>query len=124
MEIYNEEIRDLLVSDSNMKYEIKMSDSKGSDLHVTNLKVEEVTSEDQINNMIKRARKNRSWAKTLCNERSSRSHSVFTLRIEGHNTATTESCSGVLNLVRNFLLNIFHLSKYLFIRWIWPEVSV
>ena len=114
MEIYNEEIRDLLVSDSNLKYEIKMSDSKGSDLHVTNLKVEEVTSEDQINNMIKRARKNRSWAKTLCNERSSRSHSVFTLRIEGHNTATTESCSGVLNLVRNFLLNIFHMSKYLF----------
>ena len=42
MEIYNEEIRDLLTTDSSLKYEIKMSDSKGSDLHVTNLKVEEV----------------------------------------------------------------------------------
>ena len=51
--------------------------------------------------MIKRARKNRAWAKTMCNERSSRSHSVFMLRIEGHNTATTETCCGTLNLVSN-----------------------
>ena len=39
-------------------------------------------------------------AKTLCNERSSRSHSVFILKIEGHNTSTLETCCGVLNLVR------------------------
>merc|ERR1719213_46279 len=101
LEIYNEEIRDLLNNDPNLKYEIKMvkDEQKGSDLHVTNLKVEEVTSESQIASMIKRARKNRAWAKTLCNERSSRSHSVFMLRIEGHNTATTETCCGTLNLV-------------------------
>ena len=82
-----------------MKYEIKMSDNKGSEVHVTNLKMEEVTNEDQIENMIRRARKNRAWAKTLCNERSSRSHSVFMLRIEGHNSKTAESCCGTLNLV-------------------------
>ena len=40
MEIYNEEIRDLLVSDSNSKHDIKMNESK--DILVTNLKVEEV----------------------------------------------------------------------------------
>jgi kinesin family member C1 len=33
------------------------------------------------------------------NERSSRSHSVFTLRIVGENAATGESCEGSLNLV-------------------------
>jgi len=99
LEIYNEEIRDLLTTETNLKYDIKMSDSKGTDIHVTNLKVEEVTSEGQISSMIRRARKNRAWAKTLCNERSSRSHSVFMLRIEGHNTATTETCCGTLNLV-------------------------
>lgn len=33
------------------------------------------------------------------NERSSRSHSVFTLRITGTNAATGESCEGCLNLV-------------------------
>lgn len=99
LEIYNEEIRDLLNTDHSLKYEIKMSDSKGSDMHVTNLKVEEVTNEDQIESMIKRARKNRAWAKTLCNERSSRSHSVFMLKIEGLNTKTSETCCGTLNLV-------------------------
>ena len=82
-----------------MKYEIKMSDSKGTDVHVTNLRVEEVLNEDQIETIIKKARKNRAWAKTLANERSSRSHSVFMLRIEGLNTATSESCCGTLNLV-------------------------
>ena len=40
LEIYNEEIRDLLVTDSNLKHDIKMNESK--DVIVTNLKVEEV----------------------------------------------------------------------------------
>merc|ERR1712142_148303 len=97
LEIYNEEIRDLLVNDPNLRHEIKMNESK--DITVTNLKVEEVVSEEQVNKMITKARKNRSWAKTLCNERSSRSHSVFLLRIEGFNTATHEKCSSMLNLV-------------------------
>merc|ERR1712142_433164 len=97
LEIYNEEIRDLLANDSNLKHDIKMNESK--EVIVTNLKVEEVVSEEQINKMIRKARKNRSWAKTLCNERSSRSHSVFLLRIEGNNTATHEKCSSTLNLV-------------------------
>ena len=82
-----------------------MSDSKGTDLLVTNLRVEEVLDEDQIETIIKKARKNRAWAKTLANERSSRSHSVFMLKIEGHNTATSETCCGSLNLVRsNFII--------------------
>ena len=42
MEIYNEEIRDLLVTDSNVKHDIKMNESK--DVIVTHLKVEEVIS--------------------------------------------------------------------------------
>merc|ERR1719436_943724 len=45
LEIYNEEIRDLLNNDPSLKYELKMmknEDSKGSDMQVTNLKVEEV----------------------------------------------------------------------------------
>jgi kinesin family protein C1 len=38
-------------------------------------------------------------AATLMNERSSRSHSVFTLRIRGTNTHTGQMCEGALNLV-------------------------
>ena len=83
MEIYNEEIRDLLTTDNTLKYDIKMSDSKGTDIHVTNLKVEEVTSEGQISSMIRRARKNRAQAKTLCNERSSRYAKTTVDRIYG-----------------------------------------
>ena len=40
LEIYNEEIRDLLANDSNLKHDIKMNESK--EVIVTNLKVEEV----------------------------------------------------------------------------------
>ena len=89
----------MLQNDSTLKHEIKMSNGKGTDIHVTNLREEEVLSEDQIETIIKKARKNRAWAKTLANERSSRSHSVFMLRIEGYNSATSESCCGTLNLV-------------------------
>ena len=39
LEIYNEEIRDLLATEKNLKYDIKMADSKGADVYVTNLKV-------------------------------------------------------------------------------------
>jgi len=99
LEIYNEEIRDLLQTDSSLKHEIKMTDSKGTDVHVTNLRVEEVSNEGQIEAIIEKARKNRAWAKTLANERSSRSHSVFILKITGQNSATSESCCGTLNLV-------------------------
>ena len=110
LEIYNEEIKDLLNNDPSLKYEIKMSDSKGTDVHVTNLRVEEVLNEDQIETIIKKARKDRAWAKTLANERSSRSHSVFMLRIEGHNTATSESCCGTLNLVSYVYYTLYKLA--------------
>ena len=80
-----------------------MTNAKGTDIHVTNLREEEVLTEDQIETIIKKARKNRAWAKTLANERSSRSHSVFMLRIEGYNSATSESCCGTLNLVSYIL---------------------
>jgi len=99
LEIYNEEIRDLLATEKNLKYDIKMCDSKGSDVYVTNLKIEPVTTEAEISCMLKKARKHRAVAETQCNERSSRSHSVFMLRISGLNKVTTETCSGTLNLV-------------------------
>lgn len=99
LEIYNEEIRDLLATEKNLKYDVKMADSKGADVYVTNLKVEEVTSEDQIAHLLKRATKNRAVAATNMNERSSRSHSVFMLKITGTNSHTSETCCGTLNLV-------------------------
>lgn len=99
LEIYNEEIRDLLATEKGLKYDIKKVDTKSSDIYVSNLKVEDVTSGANIHVLLKRAKKNRAVAATNCNERSSRSHSVFMLKITGHNSITSESCTGTLNLV-------------------------
>jgi kinesin family protein C1 len=52
-----------------------------------------------VSSLLRVANSRRTVAATLMNERSSRSHSVFTLRISGINIHTGESCEGSLNLV-------------------------
>jgi len=58
-----------------------------------------VTEGKNVENLLRRAKKARAVAATNCNERSSRSHSVFILKIQGSNAKTGESCVGSLNLV-------------------------
>ncbi|KAK3746698.1 hypothetical protein QZH41_018915 [Actinostola sp. cb2023] len=104
LEIYNENIRDLLGSGSEtIKHDIKMvnngTNGESSELMVTNLKVVEAESEAQVSELLKTAAQNRAVAATKCNERSSRSHSVFILKLRGHNSLTDEKCQGILNLV-------------------------
>ncbi|KAI9659466.1 MAG: kinesin-like nuclear fusion protein [Bathelium mastoideum] len=53
----------------------------------------------RVEELLARAARNRSVAATKANERSSRSHSVFMLRLVGTNAATGERSEGVLNLV-------------------------
>ena len=72
VEIYNEEIRDLLATEKGLKYDIKRVDTKSTEIYVTNLKVEDVSSGDNVNPLLRRAKKNRAVAATNCNERSSR----------------------------------------------------
>ncbi len=48
----------------------------------------------QVQRLLERASKNRAVAATQCNERSSRSHSVFILTITGKNKTTGENCRG------------------------------
>ena len=96
LEIYNEEIRDLLATEKGLKYDIKKLNAKSNDIYVTNLKIEDVTyGSENIKVLLKRAQKNRAVAATNCNERSSRSHSVFMLKITGNNSVTSESCTGM-----------------------------
>ncbi|XP_077987454.1 carboxy-terminal kinesin 2-like [Glandiceps talaboti] len=100
LEIYNETIRDLLgPSNSKEKHEIKLTGSKGTEVEVTNITVTTVKSEQQIHDLLCKAATNRAVAATNCNERSSRSHSVFILKLHGKNGKTGEECEGVLNLV-------------------------
>uniref|UniRef100_A0A915HFY0 Kinesin motor domain-containing protein n=1 Tax=Romanomermis culicivorax TaxID=13658 RepID=A0A915HFY0_ROMCU len=52
-----------------------------------------------VQNLIGLAVEKRAKAATKCNSRSSRSHSVFRLRIKGHNEMTSVDCDGTLTLV-------------------------
>ncbi|XP_064400087.1 carboxy-terminal kinesin 2-like isoform X2 [Halichondria panicea] len=98
LEIYNESLRDLL-SSTTQTIDIKKDPQHAGEVYVTNVTPSVVTSQKQVQKLLERASKNRAVASTQCNERSSRSHSVFILTITGRNEATKESCRGILNLV-------------------------
>ncbi|KAH7094016.1 kinesin-domain-containing protein [Auriculariales sp. MPI-PUGE-AT-0066] len=100
VEIYNETINDLLGSGEfdKKKHEVK-HDAKACSTRITDVVVVPLRSASEVTTLLSRAQSRRSVAATLMNERSSRSHSVFTLRIAGVNNATGERCEGALNLV-------------------------
>ncbi|XP_067829839.1 LOW QUALITY PROTEIN: carboxy-terminal kinesin 2-like [Heptranchias perlo] len=101
LEIYNETLRDLLMTktEKNVEYEIKRLSKKSEQLYVTNLRYIAVTTEDEVHNLITIAKANRSVARTAANDRSSRSHSVFQLKIEGSNSTRDLQYTSTLNLV-------------------------
>ncbi|TBU60560.1 P-loop containing nucleoside triphosphate hydrolase protein, partial [Dichomitus squalens] len=100
LEIYNETINDLLGKGEfdKKKHDIK-HDPKTGRTTVTDANVVPLSSPTQVRTLLALAQGRRTVAATLMNERSSRSHSVFTLRIRGENALTGESCEGSLNLV-------------------------
>ena len=101
VEIYNEQIRDLLGDagdSSNKKHEIK-HDSVRCTTSITDVRSVVVESVDAVFGLLRRANSNRSVAATNCNERSSRSHSVFRLSIHGTNAGTLETLESTLNLI-------------------------
>ena len=61
---------------------------------MTNIRTVMVTSQKQVTGLLEKAIQNRAVAATNCNERSSRSHSVFRLHINGKNSVTEEKCRG------------------------------
>jgi kinesin family protein C1 len=84
IEIYNEDIKDLLVSQKHSaetKYDVKHhADGRTT---VTGLKTVEVANAGEVAKLMKKAQAVRSTAKTNMNEHSSRSHMVFTLHLDG-----------------------------------------
>ncbi|KAJ9155951.1 Kinesin-like protein [Coniochaeta hoffmannii] len=102
VEVYNEELRDLLTPakevDGKKKIEIRHDEAR-KQTTVTNVKTVRLDTADKVEVMLRQAQNNRSVAATKANERSSRSHSVFILKLMGENAATGERCEGTLNLV-------------------------
>lgn len=100
LEIYNEEIRDLLGLDAKRKLELKENNETG--VYVTNLSMHIVNDVRSCEKIMEDGWKNRSVGATLMNADSSRSHSIFTIYIERIQTDDIESENvkfGKLNLV-------------------------
>ncbi|KAL4508835.1 hypothetical protein ABPG73_006221 [Tetrahymena malaccensis] len=100
LEIYNEEIHDLLSKDPKAKFELKQSPEKG--VFVKDLNQIVVKSVKEMENLMYKGNENRSVGATAMNKDSSRSHSIFTIYIE---TSEIDSAgnqhfrAGKLNLV-------------------------
>ncbi|EPY52718.1 kinesin-like protein Pkl1 [Schizosaccharomyces cryophilus OY26] len=101
LEIYNEKIYDLLSKNGLMqqqKHDIH-HDERERRTTVDNVRVIDFEDEDMVYKMLGKAAENRFIAATKANERSSRSHTVFTLYIDGWNESMNQVCRGTLNLV-------------------------
>lgn len=101
VEVYNENLNDLLGKAEELdkkKLEIRHDSQKGKTtiVGVTSIPLD---SPSTVTSLLKRATENRSVAATKANERSSRSHSVFILKLVGENSITGEKSEGTLNLV-------------------------
>jgi len=105
LEIYNEELRDLLGEGSGKKgkgagdaAKLKLVDS-GTEVSVPGLNVLPVANQEELHTHLARAAKARATASTKCNDQSSRSHFLFRLRCVGVNEASGQRTDGELNLV-------------------------
>ncbi|KAM3843730.1 kinesin-like protein KIFC1 isoform 2-T2 [Vipera latastei] len=101
LEIYNETLRDLLSlrPEQNGELEIRRVSQFTEELHVPNLSYVAVSSEEEVLKLLLTAQAHRSVARTHLNERSSRSHSLFQLRVEGSNARRGLHTSSMLSLV-------------------------
>lgn len=101
VEVYNENLNDLLGRAEEFdkkKHEIR-HDMQKCKTTITDITTVTLDSPGKVESILRRAAANRSVAATKANERSSRSHSVFILRLFGENNITGERSEGTLNLV-------------------------
>ncbi|XP_059184361.1 kinesin-like protein KIF17 [Centropristis striata] len=100
LEIYNEEIRDLLGNDTKQRLELKEHPERG--VYVRDLSMHTVHSVVECESIMEQGWGNRAVGYTLMNKDSSRSHSIFTINLEICNTDAAGQDhlrAGKLNLV-------------------------
>lgn len=88
IEIYNEEIRDLLSKNPQNKLELKENPEKG--VYVKGLTAFVVKGVKEILNVITVGKRNRTVGETLMNQDSSRSHAIFMITIESSTITTPQ----------------------------------
>ncbi|MCO5594619.1 hypothetical protein L7F22_048652 [Adiantum nelumboides] len=106
IEIYNEQVRDLLCADgSNKKYPFLCgtfkirNNSQQNGLNVPDASMISVQSTEDVLDLMKMGHRNRAVGATALNDRSSRSHSVLTVHIKGKELASGTALRGCLHLV-------------------------
>ncbi|CAL4203051.1 unnamed protein product, partial [Meganyctiphanes norvegica] len=80
LEIYNEEVRDLLRQDQSIRLEVKERPDVG--VYVKDLLTHVVHNADEMDKIMTLGNKNRAVGATHMNQHSSRSHAIFTITIE------------------------------------------
>lgn len=105
VEIYNDSINDLLTFVKNKAIKSKINNKKIEIRHqngstmLTNVEHVDITNMNNVDDLLKKAMALRSTHSTKENDHSSRSHSVFTIFLEGLNHTSKETSNGVLNLI-------------------------
>ncbi|KAL0423733.1 UNVERIFIED_CONTAM: Kinesin-like protein KIN-14C [Sesamum radiatum] len=103
VEIYNEQVRDLLSSDVLGFLDLHtlgiLSTAKASGLAVPDASVQAVNSTSDVLELMDIGLKNRAKSSTALNERSSRSHSVVSIHARGVDLKSGSSLRGSLHLV-------------------------
>lgn len=98
MECYNEIINDLLEPKN---ANLKILEDKKAGVFVQNLSEAHVASEEMVQMLLEKGQSNRQVGRTDFNSVSSRSHTIFTIRIESQSTKPGDKTvlSAVLNMV-------------------------
>ncbi|KAL1074766.1 hypothetical protein V6Z11_D11G313000 [Gossypium hirsutum] len=98
LEIYNEQVRDLLASDGlNKRLEIRNSSQNG--INVPEAHLVRVSSTSDVINLMNLGQKNRTVFSTAMNDRSSRSHSCLTVHVQGKDLTSGNIIHGCMHLV-------------------------
>ncbi|XP_042008587.1 kinesin-like protein KIN-14F [Salvia splendens] len=99
VEIYNEQVRDLLVSDgSNRRLEIR-NNSQLNGLNVPDASLVPVKCTQDVLDLMRIGQRNRAVGATALNVRSSRSHSILTVHVRGKELVSGSMLKGCLHLV-------------------------
>lgn len=98
LEIYNEEIRDLLHPDTPSK-SIAIREATEGSVYVVGVQEEEVSSSEDMYRYLDEGTANRTTAGTLMNSHSSRSHSIFSIIVEQETGDGNEYISAKFHLV-------------------------
>ncbi|TYI91129.1 hypothetical protein E1A91_D03G170000v1 [Gossypium mustelinum] len=99
VEIYNEQVRDLLVIDSSQRRLGIWSTTQPNGLAVPEASMHSVKSTTDVLELMNIGLMNRAVGATALNERSSRSHSILTVHVRGTDIKTNAVLRGSLHLV-------------------------